>query len=78
LTSKIQITRPGNSRAVRTPRSDRRERLPLRGAVGVVDRLDERYGDHLVVVRFPTVIVPPFGHAWVDAFAPDEVVRAEP
>jgi hypothetical protein len=51
--------------------------LPLESAVGVVDRLDERYGDHPVVVRFPTVTVPPFGQAWVDGFAADELEAFE-
>ncbi len=48
--------------------------LPLEDAVGVVDRIDRRFRDHRVVVVFPTIHTPPFGSAWVDVFAPDELV----
>ncbi len=48
--------------------------LPLEGAVGVVDRIDPRFGDHRVVVVFPTIHTPPFGSPWVDVFAPTELV----
>jgi hypothetical protein len=49
--------------------------LPLFQSVGIVDRIDERFGKHCVVVRFPTIVSPPFGSAWVDTFAPDELER---
>ena len=53
--------------------------LPLFQQVGVVDRLDERYGEHRYVVGFPTLTVPPFGSAWVDSFTASElVVISEP
>jgi hypothetical protein len=48
--------------------------LPLFQSVGRVDRIDERYGEHSVVVVFPTIACPPFGSAWVDTFAPGELV----
>lgn len=48
--------------------------VPLFQNVGVVDRMDERYGEHCVVVRFPTIKTEPFGEAWVDAFTPAELV----
>lgn len=51
--------------------------LPIRGAVGIVDRIDAHRGDHSVVVRFPTITQPPFGQAWVDTFTPDELVSAD-
>jgi hypothetical protein len=46
--------------------------------VGVVDRIDARCRDHRVVVRFPSVAVPPFGASWVDAFSPGELAVVEP
>jgi hypothetical protein len=52
--------------------------LPLFQAVGVVDRIDTRCRGHPVIVRFPTVPVPPFGTAWCDAFATGELVVIEP
>jgi len=52
--------------------------LPLFQSVGVVDRIDERYGEHSDVVRLPTITMPPFGSPWVDAFTPDEPVAVEP
>jgi hypothetical protein len=51
--------------------------LPLFQNVGVVDRVDDRYGDHCVVVRFLTIACPPFGSPWVDAFTPEELVVVE-
>ena len=48
--------------------------LPLFQSVGVVDRIDDRRGGHPVVVVFPTIRTPPFGTAWVDTFAADELV----
>jgi hypothetical protein len=51
--------------------------LPLFQNVGTVDRVDARYGDHCVIVRFPTIACPPFGSPWVDAFTPDELVALE-
>jgi len=47
--------------------------IPIRGAVGTVDQIDERYGEHRVVVVFPGIRVPPFGTAWCDAFAESEL-----
>jgi hypothetical protein len=52
--------------------------LPLFQAVGVVDRVDARFRDHKVVVRFPSVTVPPFGAGWVDVFSPGELVVIGP
>jgi hypothetical protein len=51
--------------------------LPLFQNVGVVDRIDAHYGEHCVVVRFPTIACPPFGSPWVDAFSPGEVVLVD-
>lgn len=48
--------------------------LALDGAIGVVDRIDNRYRDHRVIVRFPSLHCPPFGTVWVDAFRADELV----
>ena len=50
----------------------------LDGAVGVVDRIDPRYGKHRVVAEFPTVTTQPFGTAWADCFGADELEIAEP
>lgn len=52
--------------------------LPLFQSVGVVDRIDERYGQHCLIVLFLTIRTEPFGTAWVDAFRADELVRVEP
>ena len=38
-----------------------------------MDQIDERYGEHRVVVVFPGIRVPPFGTAWCDAFAESEL-----
>lgn len=51
--------------------------VPLFQQVGVVDRIDGRLGDHEVVVRFPTIVCPPFGEPWVDSFTADELVAVE-
>ena len=48
--------------------------LPLFQSVAVVDRIDERRGEHCVVVVFRSTPCPPFGTPWVDAFTPDELV----
>ena len=48
--------------------------LPLFQNDGVVDRIDERRGDHCVIVVFPTIVCPPFGTAWCDVFTSDELV----
>jgi hypothetical protein len=45
--------------------------------VCLVDRIDERYGEHCHVVVFPTLTVPPFGSPWVDSFKADELVVVE-
>jgi hypothetical protein len=52
--------------------------LPLFQAVGVVDWIDDRFRDHKVAVRFPSVKTEPFGASWVDAFAPGELVVIQP
>jgi hypothetical protein len=52
--------------------------LPLFQNVGVVDRIDERRGDHCVIVLFRGIACSPFGLPWVDAFTPDELVAVEP
>jgi hypothetical protein len=52
--------------------------LPLLQSVGVVDRIDERRGDHCVIVVFRGIACPPFGAPWVDTFTPDELVSVEP
>jgi hypothetical protein len=51
--------------------------LPLFQQIGIVDRVDERYGEHRYVVVFPTLTVPPFGSAWVDSFTADELVPVD-
>ena len=51
--------------------------LPLFQNVGIVDRIDDRRGDHCVVVVFPTIHIPPLGSCWVDVFIPDELVPFE-
>ena len=48
--------------------------LPLFQSVGVVDRIDERRGDHCVIVVFRGIPCPPFGSGWVDAFTTDELM----
>jgi hypothetical protein len=35
--------------------------LPLFQSVGTVDRVDERYGEHSVIVVFRGIACPPFG-----------------
>jgi hypothetical protein len=45
-----------------------------RQRAGVVDRIDACFLGHPVIVRFPSVAVPPFGASWVGAFAPGELV----
>ena len=45
------------------------------GEVGVVERLDERFGDHSVIVVFTTVRHPPFNDPWVRGF---NAVKLEP
>src|SRR5687768_10459167 len=74
---------PGIRPGARVPvRHDRRhprahhegKDLALFQHVGVVDRIDERFGDHRYIVVFPTLAVPPFGAAWCDAFTASEPV----
>jgi hypothetical protein len=49
--------------------------LPLFQSVGIVDRIDGRYGEHCVMVVFRGIPVPPFGTAWCDVFTPDASKR---
>jgi hypothetical protein len=44
------------------------------GHVGIVDRVDERLGDHPVVVEFRTLRCPILGTTWVDSFKPSELM----
>ena len=48
--------------------------LPLFQNVGRVDRIDDRHGEHCVVVVFRAIPCPPFGEPWVDAFTPEELL----
>ena len=48
--------------------------VPLLQNVGVVDRIDERFGEHCVIVVFRGIRTAPFGGPWVDAFTPDELL----
>jgi hypothetical protein len=52
--------------------------LPLFQSVGVVDRVDERRGDHCVIVMFRGIACPPFGAPWVDAFTLGELMLVAP
>jgi hypothetical protein len=46
---------------------------------GVVDRLDDRFGDHPIIVVFISLRHPPFGEPWVEGFSDVELERiAEP
>jgi hypothetical protein len=51
--------------------------FPLLQNVGAVDRIDERYGEHCVIVVFRGIACPPFGAPWVDAFTPDELMAVD-
>ena len=70
---------PGISVMIRHDRSwscghHRIAEVPLFQQVGTVDHLDARYGEHCVVVVFPSLLKPIFGEPWVDTFTPDELV----
>jgi hypothetical protein len=52
--------------------------VPLFQNIGVVDRLDDRWGEHRVVVMFAPIRAPHTGEPWVDAFTPAELVIVEP
>src|SRR5215218_8455180 len=43
------------------------------GEVGTVDRLDDRFGDHPIIVVFNTLRHPPFNDPWVEGFSPVEL-----
>ena len=47
------------------------------GEVGVMDRLDARFGDHPIVVVFDGLRHPPFNDPWVDRFSATELERVE-
>ena len=40
----------------------------------MIDRFDDRWGKHRVVVVFQGIRSSVFGEPWVDAFRPDELV----
>jgi hypothetical protein len=44
-----------------------------RGQVGQVDRYDDRFGDHPIIVVFNTLRHPPFNDPWVEGFSPVEL-----
>jgi hypothetical protein len=48
------------------------------GEIGQVDRLDDRFGDHPIVVVFNGLRHPPFGEPWVDTFSAVELERVVP
>jgi hypothetical protein len=43
------------------------------GEIGLVDRLDARFGDHPIVVAFATLRHRPFSDPWADAHSPVEL-----
>ena len=47
--------------------------VPVLGAIGMVDRVDERFGDHCVVVVFDLWHE---GTQWTDRFKPSELAPA--
>ena len=49
------------------------ESVPVLGAIGTVDRVDERLGEHSVVVVFDLWHL---GTRWTDRFRPSELVPA--
>ena len=49
------------------------ETVPVQGAIGTVDRVDERLGEHSVVVVFDLWHL---GTRWTDRFIPSELVPA--
>jgi hypothetical protein len=51
----------------------RHKAVSTTGQVGTVDRLDERFGDHPIVVVFNGLRHPPFNDPWVDAYSPVEL-----
>jgi len=50
-----------------------RSTVPVLGAIGTVDRVDEALGEHCVVVVFDLWHL---GTQWMDRFKPSEVVPA--
>jgi hypothetical protein len=46
------------------------------GEIGVVDRLDDRFGDHPIIVVFNALRHPPFNDPWVESFSPVELEPA--
>ncbi len=49
------------------------ETVPVLGAIGTVDRVDERFGEHCVVVVFDLWYQ---GTRWTDRFKPSELAPA--
>jgi hypothetical protein len=47
--------------------------VPTEGQIGVVNRLDYRFGDHPIIVVFNCLRHPPFSDPWVEGFGADEL-----
>ncbi len=74
---KVEL-RPGDRVRVAIPRNEpchlhSTETAPVLGVTGTVDRVDERFGDHCVLVVFDLWHE---GTRWTDRFKPSELAPA--